>query len=148
MARYIDADELNKKKKHLFQTQGMPFPKSEWFIKADDLFLAPTADVVPKSEVDFLRKTIAENAQKALEVTLEEIEKAKTDVAREIFADMRKCLRQRFSDEVEGEYRITEEDFAELKKKYIQQECPQCKHFAGCEPSTLGICDEYEEEEL
>lgn len=46
MARYIDADKLNKKKKYSFQTQGEPFPKSEWFIKADDLYLAPTADVV------------------------------------------------------------------------------------------------------
>lgn len=46
MPRYIDADKLNKKKKYSFQTQGMPFPKSEWFIKADDLFSAPTEDVV------------------------------------------------------------------------------------------------------
>jgi tagatose-1,6-bisphosphate aldolase len=37
-----------------------------------------------KSEVEFLKKTITQNAQKALEVTIEEIEKAKTDVAREI----------------------------------------------------------------
>jgi hypothetical protein len=40
MARYIDADKLNKKKKYSFQIQGMPFPKSEWFIRADDLFSA------------------------------------------------------------------------------------------------------------
>jgi hypothetical protein len=68
----------------------------------------PTADVVPKSkydlavaereanvkgfteelakaktEVEFLRKTIAENAQRGLQVTLEEIEKAKTEVVDE-----------------------------------------------------------------
>jgi hypothetical protein len=52
MARYIDADKLNKKKKYQFRTEGMPFPKSEWFIKADDLYSAPTADVVPRSEVE------------------------------------------------------------------------------------------------
>lgn len=46
MPRYIDADKLNKKKKYSFQTQGGCFPKSEWFIKADDLFAAPTEDVV------------------------------------------------------------------------------------------------------
>ena len=40
--RLIDADKLNRKKKYLFQTQGGCFPKSEWFIKADDLFAAPT----------------------------------------------------------------------------------------------------------
>lgn len=40
--RLIDADKLNKKKKYIFQTQGGAFPKSEWFIKLDDLFNAPT----------------------------------------------------------------------------------------------------------
>lgn len=40
--RLIDADKLNRKKKYQFQTQGGCFPKSEWFIKADDLFAAPT----------------------------------------------------------------------------------------------------------
>ena len=46
MPRYIDADKLNKKKKYSFRTQEGCFPKSEWFIKADDLFAAPTEDVV------------------------------------------------------------------------------------------------------
>ena len=46
MPRYINADKLNKKKKYSFQTQGGCFPKSEWFIKADDFFAAPDADVV------------------------------------------------------------------------------------------------------
>ena len=40
--RLIDADKLNKKKKYSFQTVFGAFPKSEWFIKADDLFSAPT----------------------------------------------------------------------------------------------------------
>ena len=40
--RLIDADKLNKKKKYTFQTESGVFPKSEWFIKADDLFNAPT----------------------------------------------------------------------------------------------------------
>lgn len=42
--RLIDADKLNRKKKYLIQTQGGCFPKSEWFIKADDLFAAPTVN--------------------------------------------------------------------------------------------------------
>ena len=34
-----------------------------------------------------------------------------------------------------------------VEQKYTaEKECPSCKHFMGCEPSTLGICDEYEEE--
>ncbi len=44
--RLVDADALNKKKKYCFQTVGGCFPKSEWFIKADDLFSAPTVDAV------------------------------------------------------------------------------------------------------
>lgn len=42
--RLIDANKLNRKKKYLFETRGLPFPKSEWFIKADNLFNAPTID--------------------------------------------------------------------------------------------------------
>ena len=38
----IDRKQLNKKRKYCFQTQGGAFPKSEWFIKAEDLFDAPT----------------------------------------------------------------------------------------------------------
>lgn len=45
--RLIDADKLNKKKKYSFQTVFGAFPKYEWFIKADDLFSAPTVDAVP-----------------------------------------------------------------------------------------------------
>lgn len=40
--KLIDADKLNRKKKYCFQTQGGAFSKSEWFIKVDDLFSAPT----------------------------------------------------------------------------------------------------------
>ena len=40
--RLIDADKLNKKKKYSFTTKGGAFPQNEWFIKADDLFSAPT----------------------------------------------------------------------------------------------------------
>lgn len=45
--RLIDADRLNKKKKFSFQTVGGCFPKSEWFLKVDDLLSAPTIDAVP-----------------------------------------------------------------------------------------------------
>ena len=45
--RLIDADKLNKKKKYSFQTVFGVSPKCEFFIKADDLFRAPTVDAVP-----------------------------------------------------------------------------------------------------
>ena len=67
MPRYVDVDKLNKKKKYSFQTQGMPFPKSEWFIKADDLFSAPTADVVSRDEVRRIFEEIEEEIAAALE---------------------------------------------------------------------------------
>ena len=63
MAEYINRNKLNKKKKYLFQTQGMPFPKSEYFIKVDDFRDIPTADVIEREkvnkaieEIDFLRQ--------------------------------------------------------------------------------------------
>ena len=52
MGRLIDADKLNKKKKYLFQIKGGAFPKSEWFIKADDLFSAPTVEAIPKDQYE------------------------------------------------------------------------------------------------
>jgi hypothetical protein len=78
----------------------------------------PAADVVPKSEVDFLRKTIAENAQKALEVTLEEIEKAKSEVAREIFSEIEEiaCVYT-----LDGDFYLDNGLYAELKKKYTEK---------------------------
>ena len=42
--RLIDANKLNKKKKYQFETRGLPFPKSDWFIRVDDLLSAPTID--------------------------------------------------------------------------------------------------------
>ena len=44
--RLIDANELSRKKKYSFQTVGGCFPKSEWFVKLDDVFSTPTVDAV------------------------------------------------------------------------------------------------------
>jgi hypothetical protein len=50
--RLIDADKLNRKKKYCFQTESGAFPKSEWFIKADDLFSAPTIIEADKGDTE------------------------------------------------------------------------------------------------
>lgn len=50
--RLIDADKLNRKKKYCFQTEHGAFPKSEWFIKADDLFSAKTIIEADKGEAN------------------------------------------------------------------------------------------------
>ena len=42
--RLIDADKLIKKKQYLFETVSGAFPKSEWFIKVDEIFNAPTIE--------------------------------------------------------------------------------------------------------
>lgn len=83
MARYIDADALGigKADRSIF---NVPEYADGWNSAIDIIAKAPTADVVPRAEVEFLHKTITENAQRALEVTLEEVEKAKAEVAREV----------------------------------------------------------------
>ena len=48
--RLVDADALNRKKKHLIKTENGVFPKSEWFIKANDLFAAKTIVPAERSE--------------------------------------------------------------------------------------------------
>ena len=48
--RLIDANKLDRKKKYCFQTEHGAFPKSEWFIKADDLFSASTIIEADKAE--------------------------------------------------------------------------------------------------
>ena len=42
--RLIDADKLIKKKQYSFETVSGEFPKSEWFIKVDEIFNAPTIE--------------------------------------------------------------------------------------------------------
>ena len=48
--RLIDADALNRERKHLIKTENGVFPKSEWFIKANDLFAAKTIVPAERSE--------------------------------------------------------------------------------------------------
>lgn len=81
-----------------------------------------------KSQIDFLKKTIAENAQKALEVTLEEIENAKREVAKEIFEEIEGSIAvhaftSKSEDYADGMYDAIEwvdSKIADLKKKYTE----------------------------
>lgn len=118
MARYIDADKLNKKKKYQFQTQGMPFPKSEWFIKVDDLFNIPTADVVPKSEVETLRQDIERIIDEG-EYWQGKYLVAKQEVARELFEEI-DGVTDLFAKGLIGELEMYDK-LAELKKKYTKE---------------------------
>ena len=105
MARYIDADELLNN-----LPDDLPYKASVKRV----LIQAPTADVVPKSEVERLRFN--------LEAVLEEIPETKREVAREIFEDMQSCLIQRHwngLDIVSFEFDAVK--YAELKKKYTKE---------------------------
>ena len=64
--RLIDADRLNKKKKYCFDVEGLPFPKSEWFIKANDLFSVPTVDAIP---IDWLKEKLTNHPEIPYSVT-------------------------------------------------------------------------------
>lgn len=64
--RLIDADKLNKKKKYCFDVEGLPFPKSEWFIKANDLFSAPSVNAIP---VDWLKQNLTNHPEIPYSVT-------------------------------------------------------------------------------
>lgn len=137
----------------------------------------PTADVVPKSEVEKLvqdgtrlgqeNETLKDNNEHLaviLEETKAEVEKLQAekdaliknyaecmkDYASEIFAEIETLLALNIlvGDVFTGKYfdADLENDIAELKKKYTEgEECPDCKHFVGCEKAVWhGLCEEYD----
>ena len=124
MARYIDADELYKK---IFPLDVVD--KRHYSINAKAIAEAidktPTADVVPKAEVDRLRFN--------LKAVLDERAVDKSEVAREIFEEIERLLSANQSGEFLG-YRVAwfdyfdfnlAEDTSKLKKKYTDVEPPK-----------------------
>ena len=106
----------------------------------------PTADVVPKSEVERLQEML--DATIAGQETLQKsLVNAKAEVAREIFAEIEEILEYWYSATPDSYSGVILTYITELKKKYIPQECPTCKHMLSCEPNVFGICEEYEEKE-
>ena len=63
----------------------------------------------------------------------------RAEVAREIFEEIDKIL------ESSTPYYLIHIGLAELKKKYTEQQCTDCKHFVGCECFSGMTCDQYEE---
>ena len=135
--RYIDADKLVEMCKRQIEcewnTIAAPNSWADAFQDFSDLVeQTPTADVVPKSEVD-MSQHLLKDAWKRIEELDElcgELQKSKTEVAREIFEEIEKLLECGFSScHING----TEEQFdfyradlgfqlAELKKKYTEDE--------------------------
>lgn len=80
-----------------------------------------SADVVPKSEYD--AAIIDRNAARlGMIAEHERLKTAKTEVARTIFAEIDQLITNYFADVISGVELIVR--IAELKKKYIPQDCP------------------------
>ena len=91
-----------------------------------------TADVVPIAELDILKSTITQKEEEAYN-------RGYADATKEIFAEIESI----FNGKKYVPYPLYE--ITELKKKHTKQ-CPDCKHFVGCEKAVwTGHCDQYEE---
>ena len=123
MARYIDADAIHKFVDEKVAEgkdgwrNGVPY---EWAYALTVIDNAPTADVVPKSEVEEL-KQIYRKYNKA-------IKNERSEVAREIFEEIEKksCVISETNHSTGSTrvvcYQISAEKLAELKKKYTEGE--------------------------
>lgn len=132
MARYIDADKFIERLKAspAFHNMGMD---GYFLLDVVETLLKnfPTADVVPNSEVAKEFTCFVGDPHKVDHCPyFDEIEKAKTEVAREIFEEIEKIIDKchsecyEYEDGDECDTAITyisyiSYDIAELKKKYI-----------------------------
>ena len=121
MARYIDAEALTdymlERYNDLCEKHGDYDHYTTGYGDAIDVIEnAPTADVVPKSEVD---KTIAEWAYLHADV-LNKLENARVEVAREIFEEIEKIVVKVRVEDTKN-FVLSEKQFAELKKKYTEK---------------------------
>ena len=115
MAEYKDIDEILKK-----LPDDLPYKASVKRV----LIQAPAADIVPRSEVkelirenESLAKTVNE-ASELIRKLRSKVEKSKTEVAREIFAEIENIFGKHMLW-----YRFTEEQYQKyekLKKKYME----------------------------
>ena len=130
---YIEKESLIE-----FITKGLNNPDKSKAFGYDaieiltEIEYAPTADVVPKSEVENIISNQRQrlNEYKKQIVTLQEkLGQAKADVAREIFAEIERLLDKHIAkaNYTDGTFtlvfkRTLEVDIAELKKKYQEGE--------------------------
>ena len=110
MARYGDLETLAVKWIQATPTQKQNFKQI--------IDTHPTADVVPKSEVDLYKRQVDE-LEDELATTYDKLEKAKAEVAREIFEEIENFI-PRFSVGYFSYASLTE-GIAELKKKYTEE---------------------------
>lgn len=123
MSRYYDLDSLRVSD---INVGTVMFPRMERCILLKDIESAPTADVVPKSEVDLYKRQVDE-LEDELASTYDKLETAKAEVAREIFAEIEQQLRELFDffrqdDGIResGAIMMVISEIAEFKKKYTE----------------------------
>lgn len=121
MSRYIDADRIVFWVRHVSSNGKLSDTDVRKVAFSDEIARIPTADVVPKSEVERLHEIIngfEEQSAKELQDFLrlsEKYEKAKAEVAREIFEEIDHLCIDLFGN-------FHHKRFAELKKKYTEGE--------------------------
>jgi hypothetical protein len=132
MSRYIDADALIEALQADFDREGakaddmamrgladvsVKYSHGQFcFLNAiEQVKITPTADVVPKSEVEA-------TVEKLMSATDKVICEAKAEVAREIFGEIESMIIRYTFEDGYGEYISTglKDEFDELKKKYTE----------------------------
>ena len=140
MAEYIEREAVEEiMQKHICSDctneKSLDCPLCQLHRPFDEISKIPTADVVPKSEVEKLKQDleIAEIAIENRNIELEGMrtaansykmhyEQAKAEVAREIFEEIESLLATYTYEDNYGDYISTgvTEELAELKKKYTE----------------------------
>lgn len=123
MPRYIDADKLLEELKEEidYETPMYTDEQNKFFVRGlkcalRDVKSQPTADVVPKSEVDLYRKQVDE-LEDELSLTYDKLEKAKAE-GEKIIEEAFKMMQDNFVNT--PIYKVFPSDLkAELKKKYL-----------------------------
>lgn len=123
MARNIDAEVLLKKLFPLGMVERGNYPINAKAVKCA-IEQSPTADVIPRSKVEELAReneSLAKTVNEASELIHKlrnQVEKAKAEVAREIFEEIEQTCVDSFGCFYIG---ATHGAFAELKKKYTEE---------------------------
>ena len=131
MARYIDADALIEELKELKSFWGFTFTADGIEKAMFKVVYAPTADVVPKQAYLDYEEAAG-------------LKQAKTEAIKEFAARLKDCSYDlRYND---GDYTsVIEEHCIDRIVKEMTAQCPDCKHFVGCECFSGKTCDEFEE---
>ena len=138
MARYIDAELLMQKLSRMIdyceKNKDKKFNALNVLFQVGDAIMdCPTADVVPKSEVEELKGELAiaerheKDARALFKDAVIQLQNARREVAREIFAEIDEILKTVTKVSVKGQeidcgafgyYDL--EKYSELKKKYTE----------------------------